>query len=165
MITRIEAVAEERALRVDHIGSTSVPGLEAKDVLDLQVVTVDLEVAKRLADSLIEVGLVRLDGRWWDHARDGSTRDKTLVTNSDPGRAINCHIRPVDSPTWREALLLRDWLRAHPDGVAEYARLKHRLVTQQCDGIDAYAEAKTPFVHDALDRGRWWAAQTGWRVD
>lgn len=164
VITRIEAVAGERALRVDHVGSTSVPGLDAKDVLDLQVVTADLDAAKRLVDALIEVGLVRLDGRRWDNARDGSTRDKTFVTNADPARAVNCHIRPVNSPTWREALLLRDWLRAHPDGVREYAALKHRLVAQRWDNINAYTEAKTPFVHGALDRAERWAARTGWRV-
>lgn len=164
VIMRIEVVAREWALRVDHIGSTSVPGLDATDVLDLQVVTADLDGAKRLADVLIEAGLVRLDDRWWDNARDGSTPDKMVVTNADPGRAVNCHIRPVASPTWREALLLRDWLRAHPDGVRAYAALKHRLVAQSWDSIDAYAEAKTPFVHCALDRAERWAAQTGWRV-
>jgi dephospho-CoA kinase len=164
VLSRIEAVAGERALRADHIGSTSVPGLDAKDVLDLQVVTADLDVAARLADSLIDVGLVRLGGHWWDNARDGSTPAKAFMTNADPGRPVNCHIRPQDSPGWPEALLLRDWLRAQPDGVREYAVVKHRLAAQQWDSIDAYAEAKTPFIRSALDRAERWAARTGWQV-
>ncbi len=164
MITRVGTVAAGRALRIDHIGSTSVPGLDAKDVLDVQVVVADLEVAKRLAEDLSAVGLVRLAGRWWDNARDGTTRDKAMATNADPARAVNCHIRPADSPTWRETLLLRDWLRAHPDGVREYAELKHRLAAQPWDSIDAYATAKTPFVSSALDRAQQWAARTGWLV-
>ena len=164
MMARIEAMAGGRALRVDHIGSTSVPGLDARDVLDLQVVTADLDTAQRLADGLIEVGLVRLGGCWWDHARDGSTPEKIVVANADPGRAVNCHVRPQDSPFWRDTLLLRDWLRAHPDGAAEYAALKHRLAAWQWDSIDAYAAAKTPFLHGVLERAQRWAARSGRQV-
>ncbi|MGH4023869.1 MAG: dephospho-CoA kinase [Pseudonocardiaceae bacterium] len=164
MMARIEALAGGRALRVDHIGSTSVPGLDAKDVLDLQVVTADLDAAQHLADGLIEVGLVRLGGRWWDRARNGSAPEKAYAANADPGRAVNCHVRPQDSPAWRETLLLRDWLRAHPDGVREYAALKHRLAARQWDSIDAYAAAKSPFLHGALERAQRWAARSGRQV-
>jgi dephospho-CoA kinase len=164
VITRVGQVAAGRAWRIDHIGSTSVPGLDAKDVVDVQVVVADLEVAKRLAEDLSAVGLVRLAGHWWDNARDGTTRDKAMATNADPARAVNCHIRPADSPTWRETLLLRDWLRAHPAGVREYAELKHRLAARQWDSIDAYATAKTPFIVKTLDRAQRWAARTGWLV-
>lgn len=169
VLGRIEAVAGQRALRVDHIGSTSVPGLTAKDVLDLQVVTPDREGAERLADGLIEVGLVRLGGRWWDDIVSGGapcrTVDKAFAANADPGRAVNCHLRARDSPAWREALLLRDWLRAHPDGARDYAALKQRLATRRWDSIDGYAEAKGPFLRGALDRAERWAERTGWRVD
>ncbi|MGB7799401.1 MAG: dephospho-CoA kinase [Pseudonocardiaceae bacterium] len=161
---RIAAVAGVRARRIDHIGSTAVPGLDAKDVLDVQAVVADLTVAKRLAEDLSAVGLVKLAGRWRDNIRDGTTADKAYASNADPARAVNCHIRPADSSFWREALLLRDWLRAHPDGVREYAELKYRLAAQQWDSIDAYATAKSPFLADALDRAQRWAARTGWLV-
>lgn len=164
VIARIATVAAERALRIDHIGSTAVPGLDAKDVLDVQVVVADLEMAKRLAADLSAAGLVGLAGRWCDNARNGATVDKSIAVNADPGRAVNCHIRPADSPAWQETLLLRDWLRAHPEGVREYAELKHRLAALRPD-IEAYADAKTPFVRSALDRGEQWATRTGWRTD
>jgi dephospho-CoA kinase len=153
-----------RAQRIDHIGSTAVPGLDAKDVLDVQVVVSDLAMAKQVADELIGAGLVRRDGRWWDNAHNGTVWDKAMATNADPSRAINCHVRPADSPTWRETVLFRDWLRAHPAAVVEYAQLKHRLAARQWDSIDDYADAKTPFVYSALDRAERWAQQTGWRV-
>ncbi|MDQ3904583.1 MAG: dephospho-CoA kinase [Actinomycetota bacterium] len=164
MTARVGAVAGGRAHRIDHIGSTAVPGLDAKDVLDLQVVVGDLATAEHIADDLIAVGLVRQHGRWWDDTRDGTTSDKAMVTNADPARAVNCHIRTADSPAWREALLLRDWLRAHPSGAADYAQLKHRLAAQQWHSIDAYSQAKTPFVHAALDRAEQWAQRLGWHV-
>jgi dephospho-CoA kinase len=164
VIARIARVAGEQAHRIDHIGSTAVPGLAAKDVLDVQVVVGDLSTTKHIADELIAVGLVGQHGRWWDDARDGSVWDKAMATNADPARAVNCHIRTAGSPAWREALLLRDWLRAHPSGVMDYARLKHRLATHHRESINAYAQAKTPFVHAALDRAEQWAQRIGWQV-
>jgi dephospho-CoA kinase len=164
VITRIAGVSAGREHRIDHIGSMAVPGLDAKDVLDVQVVVGDLAMAGHIADELIGVGLVRQHGRWWDNVRGATTWDKAMAKNADPGRAVNCHIRVADSPAWREALLLRDWLRAHPSGAADYAQLKHRLAAQQWDSIDAYAQAKTPFIRSALDRAEQWAQRTGWRV-
>ena len=164
VISRLAAVVGRRTHRIDHIGSTAVPGLDAKDVLDMQVVVPDFATAAHLADNLIGVGLVRLAGHWWDRARDGTIRDKSYATNADPDRAVNCHIRPVDSPAWRDAVLLRDWLRAHPAGVRDYVQLKHRLAARAWNSIEAYADAKTPFVSGALDQAERWALRSGWQV-
>jgi dephospho-CoA kinase len=161
MIARIAAVAAGRAHRIDHIGSTAVPGLDAEDVLDVQVVVGDLVMTARIADELIGAGLVRRHGRWRDDTREGTVWDKAMATNADPARAVDCHIRTMDSPAWRQALLLRDWLRADPSGVVDYAQLKHQLAA---NGVDAYAHAKTNFVRGALDRAERWAQRTGWRV-
>jgi dephospho-CoA kinase len=111
---RIAAAAGPRAHRIDHIGPTAVAGLAAHDVLDVQVVTADLTLADQLAGELTSAGLVRQAGRWQDQAMDGTTWGKAIAANADPGRAVRCHIRPAGSPAWREAVLLRDWLRAHP---------------------------------------------------
>lgn len=162
LIERIRHAAGERGLRVDHIGSTAVPGLAAKDVLDIQVLTQDLATAVDIAGSLGDAGLVRMPDRWWDVGRDGADHDKAMACNADPGRAANVHVRPVDSPTWRDALLLRDWLRATPAGVAEYAALKRELAALPHETIDEYAERKTPWINDALTRADEWAARTGW---
>lgn len=164
VMARVALVAGPRAHRIDHIGSTAVPGLDANDVLDLQVVVAHLDMAAQLAGDLLSTGLVKREGRWWDNAHDGTTHDKAMATNADPARAVNCHIRPASSPTWREALLLRDWLRARPAERRNYADLKHQLAAQQWDSIDAYAIAKTPFISGALDRAERWAARTGWQA-
>jgi dephospho-CoA kinase len=164
VIARVAVVAGRQAHRIDHIGSTAVPGLDAKDVLDVQVVVADLAVATRLAEDLIDAGLLRQAGCWWDTTRDGTTWNKEYATNADPGRAVNCHIRTADSPAWREAVLLRDWLRAHPAAAQGYAQLKHGLAAQLWDSIEAYAQAKTPFVFSALDQAQRWALRTGWQV-
>ena len=166
LIERVRHCAGRRILRVDHVGSTSVPGLAAKDVIDLQVVVcTDLLTAEEVAGSLTGAGLVRMPGRWWDTGRDGGEHDKAMACNADPGRAANVHVRPVESPTWRDALLLRDWLRATPSGVEEYEALKRELVAQPHETIDDYAGRKTPWINDALDGADAWAAQTGWSAD
>jgi len=149
-LARVARVAGSRALRMDHIGSTSVPGLIAKDVLDLQVVVADLDAAGRLADDLTVAGLVRQGGEWWDSAEDGGRLLKAMAMNADPGRAVNCHVRPEASPAWRETLAFRERLRADPALADEYARLKRQLAAAPHDSIDAYAEAKTPFVRRVL---------------
>lgn len=164
MISRIAVVTGARAHRIDHIGSTAVPGLDAEEVLDLQVVVSDLDMAARIADELIAAGLVSRHGRWCDSTRDGTVWDKAMAANADPARAVNCHIRPAESPAWREALLLRGWLRAHPSDAGDYGRLKHRLAARPWDSIDAYAEAKTSFIRSALDRAQQWAQRTGWQM-
>jgi dephospho-CoA kinase len=150
-------------LRVDHIGSTAVPVLAAKDVLDVQVMVDDLVAGERLAADLpAAAGLIRREGRWWDVDVPGGQIDKVLLGAADPARAVNCHVRQRGSPAWREALLLRDWLRAHPEGAREYAELKRRLAASHPGDVETYAEAKTPFIRSVLARAAEWADQTGW---
>jgi dephospho-CoA kinase len=117
-----------------------------------------------LADQMLEAGLVRMPERWFDVWRDGTEVDKAMACNADPGRPANVHFRPLDSPVCRDTLLLRDWLRANPDGAAEYAALKRRLAEAEYSTMDDYAVEKTPWVNDALVRAEEWAERTGWHL-
>ncbi|SEE15307.1 dephospho-CoA kinase [Ruania alba] len=147
-----------------HIGSTSVPGLVAKDVLDLQLGVADLDAADHLSEALHLAGFPRLPGHWWDSAKDGVPAEvwpKRFHANADPGRPVNLHVRVRDGPGWQFALLFRDWLRADTGARAEYARLKRELV-DRCETTGDYAEAKEPWFDHAWPRMRAWAAETGW---
>lgn len=161
-LARARAVAGARLVRADHIGSTSVSGLAAKDVIDLHLVVDDLASAGRVADELLGAGLVRREGRWWDNDVDGTTYDKAFAQNADPGLNVNCHVRPVTSPTWREALLLRDYLRATPAAAEDYARLKVALAAAPHESIDEYADRKTPWMRATLAAAETWAGRNGW---
>ena len=154
-LARVRRVAGERALSVEHTGSTAVPGLLAKDVLDLQVVTADLATAGEVADDLLAAGLVRQAGRWYDRlpgGGDDATVDKAFAANADPGRAVNCHVRPATSPVWRHVLLFRDRLRADAGDRAAYAALKQRLAAAPHADVQAYAAGKSAFVDAVLER-------------
>jgi len=161
LVARVARAAGDRAHRVEHIGSTSVPGLAAKDCIDLQVVVDDLTTAAEVADGLRDAGLVRREERWWDPVY-GDEFDKTMAQNADPGQTVNCHVRTADSPAWRDDLLFRDWLRATPAAADEYAALKRDLASQPHETIQDYADRKTPWVREALVRARGWAQEAGW---
>ncbi|GGL91006.1 dephospho-CoA kinase [Nakamurella endophytica] len=154
--------------RVDHIGSTAVPGMPAKDVVDLQLAVDDLAQADQWSDALRDAGFPRVPGRWRDTphppADEPALWDKRLHANADPGRTVNLHVRVRDSPGWRWALLFPAWLRADPEAAAEYLAVKRwAAVDHAADRTAAgYAEAKEPWMAEAYRRGLAWARRTGW---
>ncbi|EID55780.1 dephospho-CoA kinase [Saccharomonospora xinjiangensis XJ-54] len=165
-LARIRVMAGHVALRMDHIGSTAIPGLPAKDVLDLQVVVPTLADADALAAPLSDAGFVHMDGQeWWDEPVGAEkVWTKHLHSGADPARPVNLHVRVEDSPAWRRALLFRDWMRANPDEVAAYAELKKRLAAEHADSgtVAGYAEAKQPWINEAFGRAEQWAAASCW---
>ena len=120
LIARLRAARREDILALDHVGSTAVPGLDAKDVLDLQLGVADLAAADRIAPLLAEAGFPRWPGVIADNPKpshpDPADWGKRLHGNADPGRAVNLHVRAAGSPGWRFALCFRDWLRDDADG-------------------------------------------------
>ncbi|MEO3923275.1 dephospho-CoA kinase [Micromonosporaceae bacterium B7E4] len=165
LAARIRHAAAPAEVRVDHIGSTSVPGLAAKDVVDIQLGVASLAEADALADRLAEAGFPRCPGQWWDNPRrpgDTSRWEKRLHGGADPGRLVNLHVREIDSPGWRFALLMRDHLRADRERRADYLAVKRRLAAAGPD-LDAYAEAKEPWFDLEHRYAEEWAAAGGWR--
>lgn len=166
---RIALAGGELVRRVDHTGSTSVPGLAAKDIIDLQVTVGSIEDADALALPLQDAGFPQLD--WIDrdnpkpYAPDPDQWRKRLHAGADPGRFANVHIRVEGTPGWRYALLFPDWLRANPDELADYQTLKRKLSDQYRDDEDSgnYADAKEPWFDDAAVRAEEWAERAGWQ--
>lgn len=152
------------ALRVDHIGSTSVPGLPAKDVIDVQLTVAALD-RERLAPALARAGFVAQTTIGNDHRPPGATGPdddwRKLFFQSASGRPANLHVRVAGRPNQRYPLLVRDYLRAHPESAAAYATLKQALAAL---GIDrgVYALVKDPACDLIYIAAEDWAAQTGW---
>lgn len=154
LVARIRRALGERAVTVDHIGSTSVPGLVAKDVIDLQVGVRSLADADDpdFVDVMWRAGYPRVEDVARDNSRDGTTWPKRFHASADPGRAAHVHVREVDGPAHRWALGFRDWLRSDASAREEYAALKRDLVAQGLSASD-YADAKEPWfdaVHERL---------------
>jgi dephospho-CoA kinase len=159
LLARVRRAVGSTALSLEHVGSTSVPGLPAKDVLDVQLVVADLETADGLRAALEDAGLARPAGDWWDRGPDGGRLPKRVHTACDPGRAVNLHVRPQDSPFVRSTLAFRDWLRAHGDERDAYAAVKARAAGPGDGvGVQEYLRRKDPWVTGAVERALAWAA-------
>ncbi|MEU1643512.1 dephospho-CoA kinase [Micromonospora zamorensis] len=165
LAARIRHTLGSDAPRIDHIGSTALPGLAAQDVIDVQVAVRSLADADgALVDRLANAGFPRVPGHWWDDPRPaGSGRwEKRLHGSADPARPVRLHVRVADSPGWRYALLMRDHLRADPDQRAAYLLLKRDLVDAAPEAGDS-GTARDPWFDEEYLRAEQWAEQTGWR--
>jgi GrpB-like predicted nucleotidyltransferase (UPF0157 family) len=157
-----------RAERIEHIGSTAIPGMAAKDVLDLQVTVTSLEdAALDLDRPLGALGFRRtpyerdhVPAGWQD---DGQRWVKHLwARRGHPDGDVNLHVRLAGSPNERLALLFRDWFRAHPKAVPAYAAFKRSLAATVPD-IATYSDVKDPVVDLVVTVADTWAAVTGWQ--
>ena len=154
-----------RALRIDHIGSTSVPGLAAKDIIDIQLTVQDFE--PELEKALIRAGYQRLIDITNDHIPPSGNPDplewyKWMFKPSAPGRPVNLHIRAAGRANQRYPLLFRDYLRAHPRVAEAYRRVKSALALHHPDNQDAYYDVKDPVCDLIIGGAEEWATFTGW---
>lgn len=172
IVNRLTTACGHRAIRIDHIGSTAVAGMDGKDVIDVQVTVASLAVADELADPLACAGYPRLDavttdvakpdGRstWaeFDHVDDVTLWQKRFHASADPGRPANVHVRVDGWPDQQFALLFTDWLSANAAAREDYMRAK-RAAQDTAD----YVAAKEPWFLDAYRRAWRWADETNWR--
>jgi dephospho-CoA kinase len=160
ILARIQIACGEKALRVDHVGSTAVEGMDAKDVIDIQVTVGTMEIADELAETLANAGYPRIDRITSDtpHEGDPALWRKRIHGAADPGRPACVHLREDGWPNQQFALLFTDWLRANPGVREEYLAVKQKALT-----APHYTEAKEPWVHDAYRRAWEWAETSGWR--
>jgi dephospho-CoA kinase len=168
LCARVAFAAGSQGIGVEHTGSTAIPGIRAKDVIDLQLAVGSLDDADTLRPVLEDAGFPRPPGAWRDRPKpvdpDPAHWQKRLHGSADPARAVNLHVREKGSPGWRYALLFRDWLRAEPGEAKAYESEKIRLASLY-KTTDAYADAKEPWFDAALPRAEAWAAVTSWAPD
>jgi GrpB-like predicted nucleotidyltransferase (UPF0157 family) len=155
----------ELALRIDHIGSTSVPGLAAKDIIDIQITVQNLYPAVERA--LNRMGYARIERITQDHSPPGASSEvsdwmKWLFKPPAPQRPTNVHVRVTGRANQRYALLFRDYLRAHPATAQAYAQVKHALAKYHADDVDAYYDVKDPVCDIIMGGAEVWAAAIQW---
>lgn len=153
------------ALRIDHIGSTSVPGLAAKDRIDIQISVAALD--QQVVDAMLRLGYTQSPRNLSDHTPPGFSGPpeewQKLYFRPPPGqRETNTHMRVLGRANQRYALLFRDYLRAHPATAQAYAELKRRLA-RELAGPETYPDVKDPAVDLIYFAAEDWAAATGWQ--
>lgn len=162
----LAAVAGDAAVRIDHIGSTAVPGLAAKDVVDVQV-TVRPGELDTVAGRLHGAGFTAWRDVTGDHLPPGADvapaeLEKRLCTEPPGTRRVNVHVRVAGRANQRYALLCRDYLRSHPGAAAAYAEVKRVLARIFPDDVESYYDVKDPVFDLIMAGAEDWAAATGW---
>jgi GrpB-like predicted nucleotidyltransferase (UPF0157 family) len=145
---RVRGVLGDKALSVEHIGSTSVPGLAAKPIVDMLLTVADVADEAAYVPTLESIGFVL-------RVREPGHRMLRTV-----GRDTHLHVYEPDRAEVCDYLDLRDWLRVDASDRARYAAEKRRLAEHQWRDMNDYAEAKTDIIRDILTRARAWRART-----
>lgn len=153
-VARLNTACGHRATRIDHIGSTAVAGLDARDIIDIQATVASLEVAEELADDLLRAGYPRVESITADRRYGGQTRlwPKRFHASADPGRPTHVHLRVQGEPCQRFALLFVDWLTGNPGVRSDYLAVKR----------EGDPEAIGRWFSEAYPRAWAWAEAIGW---
>lgn len=129
---------------IEHIGSTAVPGLPAKPVIDIMGAIGDLTSSKPALEALSPLSYCYFDYR--------SDVMHWFCKPSDTERTHHLHLVPFESELWRERLAFRDCLRSEEATRLAYRDLKFRLAREFTDDREAYTNAKSGFIQSVLDR-------------
>ena len=145
---RVRAALGERVRLLEHVGSTAVPGLAAKPVVDVVLEVDDAAAEPAWLPDLERAGFVLhvREPDWHEHRllHDGARRD------DEP--EVNLHVFSHGCPETARMLAFRDHLRRHPDARAEYEATKRRLAARRWDFVQDYADAKSAVVESLLAR-------------
>lgn len=150
--SRIQAVLPDQVLVVHHIGSTSIPGIKAKPILDFVVVVRDLSALEKKDSRLEELGYQAQGER-------GIPGRRFYSKDTHGSRSHHLHAFPAGHSEIERHLLFRDYLRAHPEAAGEYERLKEKLARRFPDKSGCYTEAKSDFIFSMDEQARSWNQQ------
>ena len=139
----------------EHFGSTAIPGLAAKPIIDILIAVRSLSEARAVAVGPLDA----LGYAFWS---DNPKTDRLFFVKglppSAPQRTHHLHMTEIGGEMWQR-LIFRDYLRAHPDETARYAALKHALAARHSQDREAYTDAKSAYVDAVL------ANAAAWRFD
>jgi GrpB-like predicted nucleotidyltransferase (UPF0157 family) len=155
--TAVRDALGDVALRIDHIGSTAVPGLAAKPVIDIQISVASLEP--------LDAYRIPLEGLGYRFRPDNPDLTKRYFREPAGEQRTHVHVREAGSWSEQLALLFRDHLRVHPADAKQYAETKAQLAMIYGSDREGYSEAKGPVIWQIVARAHAWSQETGWRPE
>jgi GrpB-like predicted nucleotidyltransferase (UPF0157 family) len=142
---RLSSLLGDRAVDIQHIGSTAIPGLAAKPVIDIAIGFEALSQADRC------LLLLKNAGYAYEPNLEAALPDRRFLWRVDPaGQRYHLHLASIYSRLWIDPLVFRDYLRRQPEAVSEYGRLKAALAEACGSDIGAYVDGKADFVEKIL---------------
>lgn len=163
IIARLATACGHRAVRIDHVGATAIPGMDARDIIDIQITVDSLAVADDLDADLLQAGYPRVRQITSDvclqspASESDSLWDRRFHASADPGRPTHVHLRVNGQPNQRFALLFVDWVTANPGVRAAYLAAKRAAAGSQPE--------MTRWLTEAYPRAWAWAHGVDWSPD
>jgi GrpB-like predicted nucleotidyltransferase (UPF0157 family) len=155
LATRLRQSLGDAAVRIDHIGSTAVPGLSAKPIIDIQISVRDLGDIDRYRPLIEVVGFY--------HRSDNPDLTKRYFREIAGRRRTHIHVREEGSWSQQFALLFRDYMRCHPAACREYADIKRKLADQYRSNREKYVDAKESMIWTIMNKASKWSQDIGWK--
>lgn len=146
-----EALPKNHIIDIQHVGSTAIPGILAKPIIDIQIAVDSLVAVKKIA-----IETLKNNGyEYWDEDPDP---EKMFFVKGMPPfgdkRTHHVHIIEPKAKRWQSRIIFRDYLIAHPEAAREYEQLKIKLAQEYTYDREQYTDAKTKFIDDILCKAR-----------
>lgn len=144
---RIIRTLDPSPLPIEHIGSTSIPGMDAKPILDILLGVDHLTDFPRLTHPLAQAGYEYIPKPELENRRFFKKEERD-------GETYHLHLCEWEGQEWTEKLMFRDYLRAHPDTASDYKALKVKLSFLHKNDRSLYTEKKEPFIHTVIENAK-----------
>ena len=138
--------------QIHHVGSTAVPGLDGKNILDILISAKDSEHMNKLRDKLVAIG-------YFPSLNPSSRKDYIFLASRQEETGvgdIHIHLAVADTETHDNFLIIRDYLRSRNDEADQYSKIKYQYTKQANYDRSAYKKLKTAYVDKLLRRARQW---------
>ncbi len=141
----LQAAVGPYVLDIQHVGSTAIPGMTAKPIIDIGIAVTSFEEASVCIQPIEELG--------YEYRGEQGIARRHLFAKGNP-RTHHVHMLEIDSRDWENHVLFRDYLIQHPELAEEYAALKAELAGRYASDREAYLEGKAPFIERVLVMAR-----------
>ena len=168
--SRLRSILQTEALRIDHIGSTSVPGLAAKNIIDIQITVRNLDEMEPFIERMASNGYRHREGNTSDlfvgeEMQDEAQWRKMYFREAEGDGRLHLHVREEGRLNQRYALLFRDFLRSNTTVRKGYEQIKQRLAEIFPESIEGYLYIKDPLMDIIFEGASIWARETDWAPD
>lgn len=151
----LRKVFGDQVLAVHHFGSTSVPGICAKPIIDILLIVRDIDTVFPLVPTLEKLGYL-FKGEY------GIPGRRFFIKGTEEVRSHHLHIYQINNPHILRHIAFRDYLRTHPNLARQYGALKESLARQFPEDIDRYIDGKNDFIKEQESQAlKWWAERNG----
>ena len=148
----LQQVLAAYILDIQHVGSTAIPGMLAKPIIDIAIAVTDFDKSR--------VCIPLMEGLGYEYRAEQGIPRRHMFARGNP-RTFHVHMLEIESLEWQNHLLFRDYLCQHPDDAKEYAQLKLQLATKYPQDRVAYTDGKAPFIQRMLQLAKTKASAKG----